>query len=88
MNIPSASNSLFLVLLRALNLLALALWLGGLVAIGLTPAMDLAQAQGKMTDFDRMHHEYEQVSTLFQMPLLLLLTLFTVLRDRSPASVS
>ena len=71
-------------LVTTLVLLASVLYL----AFGLTPAMDLAQAQGKMTDFDRMHHEYEQVSTLFQMPLLLLLTLFTVLRDRSPASVS
>lgn len=166
MNIQSAPNSLSLILLRTLNLLALALWLGGLVAIGalvaptafhavraapplagnvpgqnalagavvggslrlfnflslgcagvmlvvnpllppasrrwtgaclvttlilmasvlylafgLTPAMDLAQAQGRMADFDRMHHGYEQVSTLLQLPLLLLLTLLTALRD-------
>jgi len=51
------------------------------LAYGLTPAMDLAQAQGRMADFDRMHHLYEQLSTLFQMPLLLLLTVFTALRD-------
>lgn len=166
MNIQSAPNSLSLILLRTLNSLALALWLGGLVAIGalvaptafhavraapplagnvlgqnalagavvggslrlfnflslgcagvmlvvnlllppasrrwteaclvttlilmasvlylafgLTPAMDLAQAQGRMADFDRMHHGYEQVSTLLQLPLLLLLTLLTALRD-------
>lgn len=54
------------------------------LAFGLTPAMDLAQAQGRMADFDRMHHWYEQISTLFQMPLLLLLVVFTALRD-SPA---
>jgi len=167
----AAPNPLFLVLLRTLHLLALALWLGGLVAIGalvaptafhaartapalaghlpqqnalagavvggslrlfnfltlacaavllaanllllpsaprrwtgaclgttlvllasavylmfgLTPAMDLAQAQGRMADFDRMHHWYEHVSTLLQMPLLLLLTVFTALRDSPPS---
>ncbi len=171
MHTPSVPNALFLVLLRTLHLLALALWLGGLVAIGalvaptafhaartapalaghlpqqnalagavvggslrlfnlltltcaavllaanllllpytsrrwtgaclaailvllastlylafgLTPAMDLAQAQGRMADFDRMHHWYEQLSTLLQMPLLLLLTVFTALRDSPPS---
>ncbi len=170
MKTRSCPNPLFLVLLRTLHLLALALWLGGLVAIGalvaptafhavrsapalaghlpqqnalagavvggslrlfnflslacaavllaasllllpsaprrwtgaclgttllllastlylafsLTPAMDLAQAQGRMADFDRMHHGYEQASTLFQLPLLLLLTVFTALRDSPP----
>ena len=54
------------------------------LAFGLTPAMDRAQAAGRMTDFDRMHHGYEQVSTLFQLPLLLLLTMLTVLRDSVP----
>ena len=50
------------------------------LALGLTPALDLAQAQGRMTAFDQMHREYEQLSTLFQLPLLLLLTLLTALR--------
>ncbi len=64
-------------LVATLVLLASTLYL----ALGLTPAMDLAQARGQMAAFDRMHHQYEQVSTLFQMPILLLLTLFTALRD-------
>ena len=51
------------------------------LTFGLTPALDAAQARGDMASFDRMHHGYEQVSTLFQFPLLLLLTLFTALRD-------
>ena len=55
------------------------------LTFSLTPAMDLAQAQGRMADFDRMHHGYERLSTLFQLPLLLLLTLFTVLRDSPPS---
>ena len=46
-----------------------------------TPALDAAQARNDMTHFDMLHHEYEQVSTLLQFPLLLLLTLFTALRD-------
>ena len=57
------------------------------LALGLTPAMDLAQARGQMAAFDQMHHQYEQVSTLFQMPLLLLLILFTALRDSSPSNL-
>ena len=51
------------------------------LTFGLTPALDAAQARGDLASFDRMHHSYEQVSTLFQFPLLLLLTLFTALRD-------
>ena len=51
------------------------------LAFGLTPAMDYAQAHREMNAFDRMHHLYEQVSTLFQMPLLLLLVVSTALRD-------
>lgn len=51
------------------------------LTFGLTPALDAAQARGDMAGFDRMHHGYEQVSTLLQFPLLLLLTLFTALRD-------
>ena len=57
------------------------------LTFGLTPALDAAQARGDMTGFDRMHHGYEQVSTLFQFPLLLLLTLFTALRDSPPAPI-
>ena len=64
-------------LAATLALLASVLFL----ALGLTPALDAAQAGGHMADFDRMHHEYEQVSTLLQFPLLLLLTVFTALRD-------
>ncbi len=51
------------------------------LTFGLTPALDAAQARGDLMGFDKMHHGYEQVSTLFQFPLLLLLTLFTALRD-------
>ena len=53
------------------------------LTFGLTPAMDAAQAHGQMAAFDQMHHRYEQLSTLVQMPLLLLLIVFTVLRDGS-----
>jgi hypothetical protein len=60
-----------------LGLLLSALYL----TLGLTPALDAAQAQGDMAGFDRLHHLYEQISTLLQFPLLLLLTLFTALRD-------
>ena len=51
------------------------------LTFGLTPALDAAQARGDLRIFDRMHHAYEQVSTLLQFPLLLLLTLCTALRD-------
>ena len=51
------------------------------LTFGLTPALDAAQARGDMARFDKMHHGYEQISTLLQFPLLLLLTLFTALRD-------
>ncbi len=51
----------------------------------LTPALDAAQARSDMTRFDKMHHGYEQISTLLQFPLLLLLTLFTALRDTARA---
>ena len=56
------------------------------LTFGLTPAMDAAQSRGDLTAFDNMHHGYEQLSTLVQFPLLLLLTLFAALRDsgRSP----
>ena len=61
-------------------LLLSALYLGFV----LTPAMDAAQAQGAMASFDRMHHRYEQISSLVQMPLLLLLALCAALRDTLP----
>lgn len=60
----------------------LALLISALVlTFGLTPAMDAAQSRGDFGAFDRMHHSYEQLSTLLQFPLLLLLTLFAALRD-------
>ncbi len=82
--LPSASRRWTMACLATtVVLLASALSL----AYGLTPAMDQAQAQGRMANFDRMHHLYEQLSTLLQMPLLLLLTVFTALRDsKSPPS--
>ena len=52
-----------------------------LLTFGLTPAMDAAQSRGDLAAFDRMHHGYEQLSTLLQFPLLLLLTFFSVFRD-------
>ena len=64
-------------LLLTLALLASALFL----TFDLTPAMDAARRQGDGAAFDRMHHEYEQLSTLLQFPLLLLLALFTAFRD-------
>jgi len=60
-------------------LLGTALYLG----LSLTPTMDAAQAQGEMATFDRLHHLYEQISSLVQMPLLLLLALFGAFRDTS-----
>ena len=64
-------------LVTTLFLLASTLYL----AFDLTPALSLAQSRGDMADFDKMHHEYQHISTLFQLPLLLLLTGFTVLRE-------
>ncbi len=60
-------------------LLASALYLG----LWLTPTMDTARSLGNMTIFDRLHHQYEQLSTLLQFPLLLLLALFAALCDGS-----
>ena len=68
-------------LLATLVLLASTFFL----TFSLTPAMDYAQAHGEMGAFDQMHHLYERLSTLFQMPLLLLLCAFTALRDTDPA---
>ena len=64
-------------LLTTLVLLASTLYL----AFDLTPAMNAAQSRGALPAFDAMHHWYEQVSTQFQLPLLLLLTVFTALRE-------
>ena len=58
-------------------LLASALYLG----FSLTPTMDATQAHGDQATFERLHHLYEQISSLVQMPLLLLLALFGALRD-------
>ncbi len=58
-------------------LLCTALYLG----LSLTPTMDAAQAQGDRTNFDHLHHRYEQISSIVQMPLLVLLALFGALRD-------
>lgn len=64
-------------------LLGTALYLG----LSLTPTMDAAQAHGDRTTFDRLHHLYEHISSVAQMPLLLLLALFGALRD-TPAHIS
>jgi len=66
-------------LVTASLLLASALCLG----LSITPSLDAARSLGNMADFDRMHHQYEQISTLFQFPLLLLLAWFASLRDTS-----
>ena len=64
-------------------ILVTCLLLGTALTLGLylTPTMDAAQAHGDRTTFDRLHHLYEQVSSVVQMPLLLLLALFGALRD-------
>lgn len=69
-------------IITTLLLLASALYLG----LSLTPAMDAAQASGQMASFDKMHHYYEQISSLLQMPLLLMLALFGALRDTTQGS--
>ncbi len=63
-----------------------ALLLGSALYLGLylTPTMDAAQARGEMLVFDHLHHLYEQVSSVVQLPLLLLLALFAALRDTLP----
>ena len=63
--------------LTSAALLATAFYLG----LSLTPALDAAQRVGDMATFDRLHHQYEAVSSYGQMPLLLLLALFGALRD-------
>lgn len=47
----------------------------------LTPTMDATQARGDLTTFDQLHHLYERISSVVQMPLLLLLALFGAMRD-------
>jgi hypothetical protein len=64
-------------MITASLLLMTALYLG----FSLTPAMDAAQASGQLPAFDRMHHQYEQISSTVQLPLLLLMALFSSLRD-------
>ncbi len=56
------------------------------LGLGLTPALDAAQARGDLAAFDRLHHAYEQVSSLVQMPLLLLLALLAAWRDAPRAA--
>jgi len=60
-------------------LLGTALYLG----LSLTPAIDTAQAHGDLATFDRLHRLYEQISSVVQMPLLLLLAVLGALRDTS-----
>ena len=55
------------------------------LGLGLTPALEAAQARGDLTTFDRLHHAYEQISSLVQMPLLLLLALLAAWRDTPTA---
>lgn len=63
-------------------LLATALYQG----FSLTPSMDMAQQQGNLALFDRLHHRYEQISIAGQFPLLLLLAFCAALRDTRPVS--
>lgn len=58
-------------------LLLSALYLG----LTLTPALDAAQARGDLAAFDGLHRQYERISSLFQMPLLLLLAVLAAWRD-------
>jgi len=58
-------------------LLLSSLYLG----LSLTPALDAAQARNDFATFDGLHHQYEQISSLVQMPLLLLLAVLAAWRD-------
>ena len=58
-------------------LLLSALYLG----LSLTPALDAAQARSDFATFDGLHHQYERISSLLQMPLLLLLAVLAAWRD-------
>ncbi len=63
-------------------ILTLAL-LGSVVYQGLSlfPAMDAAQAAGRLPLFDALHRRYEAISLYLQLPLLLSLALVAALRD-------
>lgn len=74
---PANRRASLACLVTTLLLLASVLYL----AFVLTPAMDLAQSRHEFSAFDQLHHFYEQLSTLLQMPLLLLLALCAALRD-------
>ena len=54
-----------------------------LLGLWLTPALNEARHHADWAEFDRLHHLYEQISTLVQFPLLLLLAWLGVLRDAS-----
>lgn len=58
-------------------LLLSSLYLG----LALSPALDAAQARNDLITFDGLHHRYEQISSLVQMPLLLLLAVLAAWRD-------
>ncbi len=58
-------------------LLMSSLYLG----LSLTPALDAAQARSDFATFDSLHHQYEHISSLGQMPLLLLLAVLAAWRD-------
>ena len=66
-------------------LLVTALLLISALSLGfwLTPAMNAARTHGDLPTFDRLHHLYEQISTLVQFPLLLFLAWLGALRDAS-----
>ena len=67
--------------LAALGLTLLLLLCLLFLGLYLSPTMDAARAQGNMATFDRLHHLYERIFSLVQLPLLLLLALCGALRD-------
>ncbi len=66
---------LFITILLLASALLLGFWL--------TPAMNAARSHGDLPTFDRLHHLYEQISTLVQFPLLLVLAWLGAVRDGS-----
>ena len=58
------------------------------LSLYLTPTMGAAQAHGDLTTFDRLHHLYEQISSVVQLPLLLLLALLGAFRDTSCKNIA
>lgn len=70
--------------LAGLTVSALLLLSSLYLGLALTPALDAAQARGDFATFDGLHHRYEQVSSLGQMPLLLLLAVLAAWRDAPP----